>query len=158
MMNFSFNTDNFGKYWLPIALRKERVLAFVKVILRPFKVMHSEFSIFVNEKRNEYKYTGRTISLRNMLIDRFGAGIIVENQPSNGDPYLVNESGDALNWQLGASGSLLNPQVGASGSAVLDDVDFIVKVPAALGADLNEVRGLVNKYKVAGMTFNVVNI
>lgn len=158
MMNFNFNTDKFSKDWWLIALRKPKILAWSKVLLRPLEIIVSEFSAFVTLKRDEYKYTGRVISLRNLLISKFGAGIVVEPQSSNGNPFILTDSGDGLNWQLGNSGNLLNPVVGDSGSAVLDDVDFLVKVPAALGVDLNEVRGLVNKYKVAGITFNIVEI
>ena len=157
-MNFNFNTDKFSKDWWLIALRKPKVLAWSKVLLRPLEIIISEFNAFVTLKRDEYKYTGRVISLRNLLISKFGVGIVVEPQSSNGNPFILTDSGDGLNWQIGSSGNLLNPVVGDSGSAVLDDVDFLVKVPAALGVDLNEVRGLVNKYKVAGITFNIVEI
>lgn len=158
MMNFDFDVAKFSNSFMPIALRKTKFMALISAFLKPVKTLFSEFNSFVSEKRDEYKYNGRTISLRNLLINQFGAGIIIENQLTNGDPYLLSATGDAFNDQLAHSGNLLNPQVGISGSAVLDGVDFIVKVPAVLIANLDQVRGLVQKYKVAGITFSVIEI
>lgn len=148
MMNFSFNTDTFAKDWWLIALRKPKLLAWSKVVLKPMKTMVAEFNTFVTEKRDEYKYNGRVISLRNLLVSKFGAGITIELQEPKTNPYLLDETGYLFNHLLGDTGNTDNPLLDVSGSADVENADFIVKVPVGLGADLNEVRGLVKKYAI----------
>jgi hypothetical protein len=157
-MNFNFDFPNFARDFVPIDMRKPIIASWLKGILKPLKTMFEEFNSFVAIKRDEYKYTGKTISLRNLLTSRFGPGIIVENQTPNGVPYLLGDTGYPFNQMLGDTGYAFNPLLDESGTANLNDVDFIVKVPALLGADLDQIKGMVQKYKAAGMTFKIEEI
>jgi hypothetical protein len=157
-MNFNFDFANFARDFVPIDMRKPIIASWLKGILKPLKTMFEEFNSFVAIKRDEYKYTGKTISLRNLLINNFGPGIIVENQQPSGVPYLLGDTAYPFNQLLGDTGYGLNPLLDESGTADLNDVDFIVKVPVVLAADLIQIKGLVQKYAVAGMTYTIEEI
>lgn len=157
MMNFNFDFSKFTKDFLQIAIRKERVIDFLLSILKPVKTLFQEFNSFVAIKRDECKYNGRVISLRNRLVSMFGAGIEIELQEPGFEPYLLDSTGYAFNPMMGETGYALNPLLDESGTADLEGVDFLVKVPIALGADLNEVRGVTKKYAIP-VLFNVIEV
>ncbi len=154
-MNYSFDIEKKVKELLPVELRKPVMQAWLKVLLKPLRDLNIALVAFVNEKQEEAKYTGRTISLRNLLISRFGGGITIELQDTSGAPYLLAETGNAFNPLLGSNGNAFNPLLGDSGSADLDQVDFIVNVPGTLVFDIDEMSATVSRYKLAGTTFKI---
>jgi hypothetical protein len=157
-MNFDFDFPRFSNDFLPVDQRKPIIKAWIAGILKPIKVLIEEFNVFVNSKRDEVKYNGKTISLRHLLRRDFGDGIIIENQISTGIPYILGDSAYPFNPILGDSAYPFNPILDESGTANLNDVDFIIKVPAVLLADLDQIKGIVQKYAVAGMTFKIIEI
>ena len=143
---------------LPFRLRREAVLAFLYATLSPLETLHG---IFIRSRRqNLYRLliTPQVCYLEKMLNDRYDAtlrriyisdffrlpdvNIFLEDELK---PLYIFQDYEAMPVYLGTI---------AEREAV--ETDFVVNVPYTVPYNENEMRALLDSYKLAGKRYEIV--
>lgn len=150
----SYNIDfkKLIKQLLPTLLRKVKRIAWLKAALIIAKNIHTSFVTYSQGIVDEIKWNGQTIKLENLLIEKFGAGIVITNNERSLDGLFVGIGVDTSSF-IGTGGDV-SQFIGVSYSVAL--YDFTVEVPGAITFDQTEMEGYINKYKRYGTTYNIV--
>jgi len=153
---------------LPHFLRKEKMLAWLVVLLKPVMLLYNEFLDYRAEKLYESQITGQVISLEKMLNDAFpedntGAVPIYitdsVEQEDNVLMYNASES-DSLIWIFN-NAEIAEPDTFLFNAAEAQSYDFFVNCDVALGV-YNERQdlmiSLLAKYKLSGTTYQIITL
>ncbi len=131
---------------VPNVLRKPRMLAWLWGCVYPFVTIHIDFLRFRKQKLYELSITPQVCFLEKLLNDRFDATqrrIVIVDAEDRPPLYLyINAENRPL--FLGSRPLYTNGEAGT----ITDD--FIVKVPAVVSFDNNELNGLLKRFKLAG--------
>lgn len=159
MDKYNFNFRTLIGWLLPSFMRKTRMIAWLYAVVKVLRDLHATFIAFGGQKFDEIKYNGQTIKLRNLLVSTYGAGITITNNiNTNVDIYLAYEANDPQNEHAFEAGSSGNGFVFEADTIPLGQADFTINIPAAITYDEDELRALVNKYKLYGKTFDIAII
>jgi hypothetical protein len=173
---------------------------FIKALIRPFKLMYSEYTVAKDKYLYQCTFNGSVIALETALNDRFdnvNRGITIEDATYDkvylylqsesqlplymyrrwnattfasasagvfcvrgGVVYSANASvvgtdvpGVSVKWDVEATKQTpyLRRQSNYNGA-----VKFTIKVPSSVTFNMNELKGLVNYYKIAGPGYQVL--
>ena len=138
---------------LPSFLRNTLKLAWLyssSVVLRN---LHSTFESWGASRKEELKWNGQTIVLTHFLRAKYADNRIwIENTKADTNGAFVGIDGDTQ-WFIGIDGD--NDRfVGTTYN--LGEENFIVHVPAGLSYDPNEMRLQIDRYKLYGTKFKIV--
>lgn len=136
---------------LPSFRRNSAVLlAFLRAACAHILDLHDEFLSWGREKQREILWNAQTIKLRRLLRNRYASeGIEIENLTIDTNGAFIGTDNDAaLYIGMEADADLY---IGTAYS--LEDVNFIVKVPASVSFDHTEMQAVINKYKTVGTKF-----
>jgi len=147
---YDINMDRLAAMLLPAFLRKPLMTAFAKAMAHPSAVLHGRFMQWRAGMDTRLGISGQTCRLRALLNDTFDPvlrRITVEDAPAEeAGIFLWREELDRpvmLGTQL-----IMDPRFAGT-----DGVDFIVRVPAAVGLDEAGTRrmdALARQYRLAG--------
>lgn len=157
-MILSLDTDMLGKQMLPPFLRKDKMLAWVRVLLAEVGVLNTLLLNYRTATRDAISYNGQTMVLEAALNARYedaAGGIYIQNDAGI-NSYVFYGSENQGSWGYTYFGSEPEePTYTYFGSESVQDYDFIVMVPAATTYNESEMRGYVNNYRIAGKTFSI---
>lgn len=157
MIQFDF--DEVIEFNLPIHLRQFKILAYLKFISTPFKRLLNEFYEFTNKVKYEVSFNGQVIYLEHILNDTFdnvNRGIYITDADQEDQVFLFNQAEQnekTYLYNISESGpeTYLYNQ-----SESLSWPNFIVNVPSGVTYDENQMKALINKYKLAGKKYKIV--
>lgn len=155
-MDFNFNISKFIRDLVPISLRKDRLLDWLKSCVKAIDVLKLDLVSYTDDTRDRLKYNGQTISLQNLLASKFGQGISITNSNSGVSPFYLYPSGDSRNSSVFNSNSLENPFIYPVNTVDLDAVDFVVEVPANIVFDESEMTASIREYTLYSRTFKIL--
>ena len=149
---------------LPHFLRKDKMLAWLLVILKPVILVYGSFLDYRNAKLYEAQITGQVISLEKMLNDTF------HDEQSGAIPIYITDSQDQDEGVLLFNAAESETETWLFNQAEVTEPDtmifnsgegqsgygFIVYVDVALPFDRDLMVGMINKYKLAGTTYKII--
>lgn len=156
-------------------LRKSVNIAFIYALNWPLNSVSVSFDDFTRQRKRNAKYNGQKMVLERMLnLYYFGqdkwataadptasGGIYIEQAAGNVDKmYVFNKSeGSTSDWIFKKSETL---PTGALRSYIFKKselsnfvFDFKVRIPSSFIYNENELRGLVDRYKLAGKQYTI---
>lgn len=139
---------------LPYVLRKDRMKAWLYMLIKPIITLHNQFLSYRVRVRKDIISTGQTIYLEKYLNDIFDTdGIYITTNARNNLFLGLNEDGDQLYLTNPFESPIL--QLGLNDDYV-NEIDFTVNVQDIAGkpTEIN-IQSQVNRYKLAGKSFNV---
>lgn len=144
--------------WLvPGALRKPVTLAWLRVMMSQVVLLYQAFMRNRNANLYTLGITPQVCYLEKMLNDRFdntARGIWIGDPQRSSALYLYRD--DELKPEWLYTDAENKPLVAYSDEeAGLRNVDFIVHLPAGLVANINEMKALLDMYKLAGKTYKI---
>jgi len=165
---FNFKLSNISILNIPISLRQNKNIAWIKVWSSGFKRLEG---IFINYRSKTLFYlahNGQVIYLEHILNNRFnpdqnsadpdyeGNGIYIEDGLSNSETYIFNTSENGANTFLHNSSEGQFDEVYLYNSIEMQPlVGFIIWVPDTFVIDENELKALVNGLKLAGKLYTI---
>lgn len=156
---FNINYDRLIQLLLPVHLRAERMLLFLKAMLRPLKTLYNGFLSYRQSTLRTLSHTGQVNSLEQLLNDLYSPtarGIEITDSTDNRWPpaiYNHNEGQPAL--------YLYNKSETAPPNYLFNTIeynlmtDFIVRIPMTTTATSDQIRSTVNRYRQAGKRYSL---
>lgn len=138
---------------LPINWRKPKMIAFLQSMAAPLKQLHYDF--WLNRRQNLYKvrHNFMICYLQSALNDEFDPQLrrIVIEEPEIFANRYIYTSGEQKPRYLGVMYLRTSEEMGDTG------VDFTVNMNGVF-ADIYDVKGLVDFYKLAGPRYKIINL
>ena len=143
-MKFEVNFRKWLLWMLPAVLRQPRITAFIWALASPVERIHAALLIFRRVANESACVTSQVCVLRAYLNRRFDTADarieIRDDKLSNTYIYMVSENRPFY----------LSAHLSAAGSA-----DFVVLIPAVLGAQEQEIRREINRFKLITKKFRI---
>lgn len=161
MSRYNINFSNFIKKLLPPFLRGSRMLDWLKALIKPLQTLNTKFNEFMQRIRYKIGFNGQVVYLEHILNDYYDNTLrriyITDGSSIPLPPYIYNKIENRVQYLYNKS-EAEPPLYAYNKSEYNTSVDFIVNVPAAiLTAQLSQqIRALVNQYRIAGKRFAVV--
>ena len=158
---YSINFTTLIANLLPHFLRKDKMLAWLYSLLSPARYLFAEFLLYRDKKLYEARITGQVNSLEWMLNDKFYSdgglrNIYIHDADFEEEIYIYNT------YELEAKTYLFNTSESAednlcvyNAAEAIGSANFIVYVPVLLAFDIDYMTSLLNKFKLAGPTFEI---
>lgn len=133
--------------------------AWLYSLIQPLIELYAIFSSYRIQALYTLSFTGQVIYLEKLLNDTFNNGgteIFIEDGILKIAPFLFNTAEDADPFYVFNTGETSEDNLYIYNTAeYTGNLDFIVKVPAALVFDENQMKSLINKYKLAGKNYTI---
>jgi hypothetical protein len=177
MINYNFDIYKLLQQYLPIALRKTKILQFLYALFAPIVTLKDLFLAFITRARREVIQNGQVIRLENLLNDLFdsdlrriritdtsGAYFILSDENltiiSDSNPVFISDEVD-FNFSVDFVVKVIGG--GQSDWLILSDTNYtIIGDNASLIISnpnsnplFNQVENVVKRYKIAGKTFQI---
>ncbi|MES2701875.1 MAG: hypothetical protein V4649_04505 [Bacteroidota bacterium] len=163
MSVFDINFSVLGKQLLPVRLRNDKMLAWIKCLVRPVGELHNVFKADRTANLYQLAHNSQIVYLQAALNDLFDPairGIVIVDGAFEDPLFIYLPAEDEPLWLglTGESTTYPNPR------ALYTDTEttllgncFIVKVPVAVSFDMARMRAIIDKYRLAGKnTYAVV--
>jgi hypothetical protein len=165
------NIDRLVRWLLPIRKRKPLIIALLKVCTNPVKLLYQELLTFRDEKLNQLLYNGQVIYLQRILNIRFNSGnpgiyitdaveideLVIYRRSENKQPVYIYTRAE-----LDITDPAYDPDAVSTymytRAEYQSGYDFKVKVPAAITFDQNEMKAVIDSYRLAGKRYQIVTI
>lgn len=137
--------------------RKTKRLKFILDLLKWVRNIYDDFFELKDELLDQSTVNSQAIVLESYLIDQFGAGITITiHELTNTDAFVKHEDDDDLGFFIvhesqTEGGVYINHQ-----DEDVDLYNFTVNVPASLSADLDQMAAIINKYKLTGSSYQII--
>jgi hypothetical protein len=152
LINYDIDFTKIISQLLPVTLRKDIRIAWLKAALISVRTLHDNFLSYRSGIVNSIIWNGQTIKLQNLLIAKFGAGIYITNNLSSPDGSFVGTGSDISSY-IGV-GSEVSNFIDISYTVSL--FNFTVSVPSSISFNMVDMISLINKYRMFNTTFNIV--
>ena len=157
---FNISIKETIKRLLPVEHRQTKFIAFLFRLLVRIRKVKFNFSILQQQLDYDIQFSSQTLSLENRLNQHYNlvlGTIYIETiqKQETGFLFWLNE-GQAVSYDYWKS-ELQTPDYDfwQSQLQVTASADFIVFVPATLQFDIEEMKAIVNMYKLASKRFIV---
>lgn len=158
---FNINFNKIIILILPPHKRGSKHIALLQTFIKPIIELYNSFISHRETTLDELNFDGSTIHFEFILNKKFnngGEGIVIETIVNTSQVFIPCKSsgGDTIYVKNKAHASVENLYIG--NKAYYDSLlDFIVKIPIQLYTYLNldEVRAYVDKYRLAGKTYEI---
>ncbi|MDQ3072475.1 MAG: hypothetical protein M3Q97_04315 [Bacteroidota bacterium] len=158
---YSINPQKLAKELLNELLRKPIHTAWVELLVFPIHDLKDRFLAFVTFVQLQVSYNFQTQNVERMLNDKYPTAspdIYIEHTHDRLPrrfAFYASEDQDKLGtayFESELQGHLFDTYFN---SEYDQETDFIVKVPAALTYDEDEMKAHINKYKLAGKRYAI---
>lgn len=133
--------------------------AWLYSLIQPIIELYAIFSSYRIQAIYMLSFTGQVIYLEKLLNDTFNNGgteIFIEDGILKIAPFLFNTAEDADPFYVFNTAETNEENLYLYNTAeYTGNLDFIVKVPTALVFDENQMKSLINKYKLAGKNYTI---
>lgn len=155
-----YDVDEIGISNFPRRLRKHFTIELLKTLLSPIKLLFNEFYLFFSKKKYDLTFDGRVVYLEHVLNDIFdplNREIFIEDAPQQQTHYIFNEI-------EGNEAVYMYNEIEQQDEFYLynqEEIDnspsFIVWVPSTIIFNESQMKALVNKYKISGKNYVILN-
>lgn len=153
MTKYAINFYNLVSDLLPSFLRNTLKLAWLYSCAVVLRNLHYTFELWGAARKEELKWNGQTIVLEHFLRAKYANNSIrIENLLADTNGTFIGTDEDAA-WYIGQDGDN-TAFIGTTYNAGIEN--FIVYVPAGLAYDPNEMRLQIDRYKLYGTTFTII--
>lgn len=125
-------------------------------LLKWFRNIQAEFITLEALLANQQLISSQVIIFESYLVDLFGVGITITVNEITQNKAVIYSSADS---RTGLTVISTNQEIGGSSVKSAEETaelyNFIVNVPAALSADLEQMAALINRYKTPGSTYQI---
>ncbi len=154
---YNVNWDKFIDNMLPWFLRKEVIKGYLRALLTPIKNIYSAFIEFIDNRRWIGQGSGQVMPLETILNtifynDPFLNLIFISDKEVPEWVYLFNLA-EALDPQYFYNFSEPANSVFIFNSYDPSEPDFVVNVPDSLIFDINYMKSVINRHKLAGTSY-----
>lgn len=170
---FTVDFEKIGVHLLPSFLRKPKMLAWFRILLRPMQIVNNSLQQYVEKKRKEIHWNGQSIVLERALNITFNPGVDYDDALSSGNMsgcilidntsflfkriyryYQSEKQGDGgfTYYQSEGQGDKGFFYFQSEQSSVYH---FVIKIPSGLIYNADEVSRFVNNFKIAGKKFTI---
>lgn len=149
---------------LPLSLRTAKQKSWLVALLTPVSTLHATFKSWSTEQRYFLQHTGQVIYLEKVLNDKFGSEDYDSTDHENTkEIYITDGTRPTRKYIYKRSEDnpvFLNPTVFIDSRATFEAIyfDFLVNVPDTITYDTNEMIALVNRYRLAGKYFKIIDL
>lgn len=139
---------------LPVCLRRNALIALLAVLTTPTQWLSERFAEYRALKDKRLNHNGQVCFLRGLLNDQFDREqrrIRIEDNESTSDGVIIEmreKTPKRLIWHM-------PKRIFRRGWEATGGVGFVVEVPEELRAREQELRSIVNEYKLASMRYLV---
>lgn len=154
---YNINYARLVKWWTPFFLRYPVLLTILGVMVTPVALLHQSFLRFKTAKLYQLKITPQVCYLETMLNDSFDAvlrGIYITDAIWYLPTYIFQEAEDKPVYvYTEAEAQPIYIYTESEAGQFRDD--FIVNVPAGVVFNMDEMRGKLDAYKLAGTRYKI---
>lgn len=161
MSRYNINFSNLANKLLPPFLRRPRFTDWLKALLKPLQNLNTAFKEFMQRIIYKVGFNGQVCYLEHILNDYFDNSLrriyIDDGSSVPLQPYIYNKVENRVKYLYNKSESK-PPLYLYNKNEYSGSVDFIVFVPSSLltAALEQQIRALVNQYRIAGKRFSVL--
>ena len=156
MIKYSVSFAKLIAEYLPPKKRTDNRIAFIFRLSSWLRKVHAEFIVLQQKLEAQSRVTSQVIIFEDYLVQQFGLGItITVNEVNANEGFVADEDDDDF-------GFLISHEDDDFGGSYISDEDtleffnFSVNVPIAINADLDQMAAIINKYKVTGSTYQII--
>lgn len=154
---YNINWNNVAAWWIPKPMRKTKFAILVKAALYPLVYVYNSFLNYRDAKIYQLTITPQVCYLERMLNDRYdytSRRIYITDAEWHLPWFIYKEAENKPQWLYKTSE---NKPVWLykEGEAGIAKDDFVVHVPASIAFDQNEMRSLVDGYKLFGTKYTI---
>ena len=154
---YDINFSRFVRWWTAYFLRKPLLLTLLGVLVYPVAQLHQVFLRFRTAKLYQLKITPQVCYLEMMLNDSFdntARGIYIEDAIWHLPTYIYQEA-ELKPVYLAIESEAAPVYVYTESEAGEFRDDFVVKVPATVLFNIEEMKGKIDSYKLAGTHYKI---
>jgi len=125
------------------------MLAWMDALIAPIVWLHTQFMTFRNNTLYYLNHSSQVVYLEAVLNDRWDVAlrrIRVVDGPDIDPLYLYTRLENKPNYIYARIETI--PRYIYTGAETINGPDFLVEVPAIITFDLNEMKALINKYRL----------
>lgn len=158
----SISIDKWIYAWMTPHWRKTSRLALYGVLMTPFTVMMSEFITWRDEAIIKANVTGETIALEwylNRLFDATLKRITIHTNTDQGLQMGIRGTEPAKYQTMGKRGTeptKYKTMTRVGEDAIVGTYDFGVTIPAAISAQEDDIRSIINQFRLAGKKYTII--
>lgn len=157
MRRYRIDINGLIKLLVKFSLRKPKRLAGLNALTYPIVILWNGFLKFLQDKVYELNKTSQVVHIEAVLNDRWDAGLrrIYLTDGDSVEPlyiYRVAESKPAPIIYQDAEGEPA-PYIYTDNELNAVTIDFIIHVPVFITFDEEEMKALVNKYRLPGKAY-----
>lgn len=157
---FDLNLPRLLRLLLPIPLRRPRIMALLGALVRPLVLQQVEFARLRSEHHYRMSHNGQTCYLRAVLCDRFDPqmrGIDIADNTLGGEWTMLHTRSVSDPVMLPRRNPQTKHAVYRRALIEGSGVRFFVMVPRRLEGNYSEdeMRAVVNEYKMAGIQYGI---
>lgn len=155
MKDYRANFNKVIHAWLPPHKRKPKRLRWLGHLAAYLQVLQNRFADRAGVLREEVAWNGQKILLERRLNQVFGEGITIRNRDLSDQATFMADTPDEANFLMADTPGYGNRMLADTTVGTFTTEGFTVEVPAALAADLNQVRAVVEFYRIGASSFKV---
>lgn len=158
---FDFDIRNTVKRLLPPDLRKPKMIAWLVALLVYVEILKSYFLALQRKHRYDLAFSSQTLSLTQRLNNQFDSSLdriyITTNATFSDGVFVPYVNENQTSPYIGYIGETFTPVYIDYISAPITaaNADFVVHVPTGIILDENEMRAVINMYKIASKTYAI---
>ncbi|NNV54518.1 ribosomal mL41 family protein [Limnovirga soli] len=154
---YIINWDKLATWLVPVDLRQNKLLAFVKALVSPVKDLYNRFIDYKNEVDYTISITPQVVHLQRGLNDRFDIAdrrirILPATEYNAILLALAEENKPKL---LGTKAEAVQMKLPLKSETLAYAYDFVIEVPTAIVFNIDEMKAFVNKYKMESKNYNI---
>lgn len=154
---FDIDFRRFSLLLLPTILRSSLIASFVLAFAEPVKLLYNSFTVNRNANLYRLSITPQVCYLEKALNDRFSSWsrlIYITDGNYKAQMYIYTRTENYPRY-IYTKTEALPRYLYQRGEAGADNYDFIVHVPSWYIFDENEMRALVDMYKLANKNYEI---
>ena len=158
---FNIDLNYLREALIPIKLRKQNFLYLLRVLYKSLFTVQNTFNQFFNTIKYDLDFNGQVIYLEHLLNDKFDSTerrIYITDADNLPLPYLFNKIEENEPIYIFNKSELETPLYLYNNQEYITDNDFTVVLPIGLSYDLNYLKSLINKFKIAGVRYNIIEL
>jgi len=154
---FNINYDRLIQLLLPVHLRGQRMILFLKAMIRPLLTLYYDFIAYRTTTLRTISHTGQVMYLEQLLNDLYSPnarGIeIIDSTDSHWAPVIFNYAEGQIPVYLYNNNESETPVTLYNQTEYNYINDFIVRVPNGIVASGEDMRAIIDHYRQAGKRY-----
>lgn len=143
---------------LPPAMYYDWYSDYIKSAAKPLNDLYTSFYSFFDSVKYRLTFNGQVIYMEHVLNDQFdniNRGIYITDSNLVDSTFIFTHAEGNEPFYIGMNSESLTPNYLFTNQEYVDDVDFVVNVPSTVTFNIDELKYLVNSYRIAPMRWEI---